>query len=80
MSGLSEPLSLLSSSLLFSSLLMATPNLIVLDLQSGTFFSAAGSVVLDWDALSSEELDVLVNGSDSERGELGEALGSPLSL
>ena len=42
--------------------------------------SAAAAVVLDWDALSPENQDTLIEGSDSERGELGAALGSPLSL
>ena len=51
---------------------------VLLDVTSGTFFCAADAVLLDTRALTPEELDLLNEGSDSERRDLGEERGTDL--
>jgi len=60
---------------------MSTHNLddfIICDLWSGTFFGAAGAVILDTRWLSKKKLKTLEEGSDSERIKLCEKHGSCL--
>lgn len=51
---------------------------VVLDCCSGTFFNASHAVLIDTDKLSSEQLDLLDNGSDFDRADLAEEVGIDL--
>lgn len=51
---------------------------VVLDLDSGTFFSAATSVILDTRRLTESQLEILNEGSDGERCDLASEYGSEL--
>jgi hypothetical protein len=53
---------------------------IVADLDSGTFFSAKGAVILDTRWLSPEELGRLNEGSDSERFDVLDHYGTYLDV
>lgn len=48
---------------------------IVMDLESGTFCGASGTVILDTRKLTPEELELLNEGSDAERSAIGNAYG-----
>lgn len=50
----------------------------VLDLDSGTYFSVSRAVLINSADLSEDELDVLENGSDMDRSELGDEVGTYL--
>jgi len=52
-------------------------NYVVLDLQSGTYFSAVNTVLINWEKLTDEERDVMINGSDTERCLLADTVGFP---
>jgi hypothetical protein len=48
---------------------------VIVDCASGTFFGADNAFLLDTRKLSEDELDILNNGTDDERGSLAEQLG-----
>lgn len=50
---------------------------VVLDFESGTYFSAANSVLINWSNLDQDQLDTMVNGSDTERIMLADQIGEP---
>jgi hypothetical protein len=50
---------------------------VVLDFESGTYFSAANSVLIKWSNLDEDQLDTMVNGSDTERIMLADQIGEP---
>lgn len=50
---------------------------VVLDLQSGTYFGASDAVLINWSKLNEEEMDTMINGSDTERVLLADQLGEP---
>jgi hypothetical protein len=60
---------------------MSTSNLdyfVICDRDSGTFFSASDAVILDTRWLNDEELEILNEGSDSERSDLCSSYGSDI--
>lgn len=48
---------------------------VVLDFESGTYFSAANSVLINWSNLDEDQLDTMINGSDTERILLADQIG-----
>ena len=48
---------------------------VVLDLESGTYFSAVNSVLINWSNLNEDQLDIMINGSDTERTLLADEIG-----
>jgi hypothetical protein len=48
---------------------------VVLDFESGTYFSAANSVLINWSNLDQDQLDTMINGSDTERIMLADQIG-----
>ena len=50
---------------------------VVLDFESGTYFSATNSVLINWSKLNDEQLDIMINGSDTERTMLADEIGEP---
>lgn len=48
----------------------------VLDLGSGTYFSASRAVIIELEKLSDEEIRIFEGGSDSDRVVLGETYGT----
>ena len=50
---------------------------VVLDFESGTYFSAANSVLINWSKLTEEQLDIMIDGSDTERTLLADEIGEP---
>ena len=50
---------------------------VVLDFESGTYFSAADSVLINWSNLDEDQLDTMINGSDTERILLADQIGEP---
>ena len=50
---------------------------VVLDFESGTYFSAVNSVLINWSNLDQDQLDTMVNGSDTERIMLADQIGEP---
>ena len=50
----------------------------LLDLESGTYFPARNAYLLDWRALSDEEIDTFCEGNDSDRREIAERHGVDL--
>jgi hypothetical protein len=48
---------------------------VIVDCASGTFFGADNAFLLDTRKLSEDELDILNNGTDDQRGSLAEQLG-----
>jgi hypothetical protein len=60
---------------------MSNPDLsyfIVMEPGSGTYFGAGSAVLIDTRRLSDAEQELLVEGSDSERGDLAEEHGVEL--
>lgn len=53
---------------------------VCLDIDSGTFFSAQDACLIDTRSLSPEELDLLDNGTDTDRALLGDKYGLPWSF
>jgi hypothetical protein len=51
----------------------------VLDAESGTWFSAERTVLIDSRKLSNEQIDILNSGSDNERCELADEVGKPIT-
>ena len=54
-------------------------NWIVLDTSSGTWFSTSNAVLLNYETLTSDEQEIMEEGSDSERNELGDIKGKSLA-
>ena len=52
---------------------------VVLDLESGTYFSAANSTLINWSKLNADQLDIMINGSDTERCMLADEIGEAYS-
>jgi len=50
---------------------------VVLDFESGTYFAASNSVLINWSNLTEEQVDTMVNGSDTERILLADEIGEP---
>ena len=50
---------------------------VCLDIDSGTFFSAENACLIDTRSLTTEELDLLDNGTDTDRALLGDKHGKP---
>ena len=48
---------------------------IVMDLDSGTYFSADGAVLIDTRELGEDQHEILLNGSDTELADLGSVKG-----
>jgi hypothetical protein len=57
---------------------MALENFLTVDLQSGTFFTAKYTYLLDTRRLSEQELDDFCEGTDSDRREIAERYGIDL--
>lgn len=53
---------------------------VLLDLESGTYFCAADTVLIHWDSLNEEQLDIMINGSDTERCLLADEIGVEFKL
>ena len=56
---------------------MKPENCIVLDLASGTYFSAVTAVLIEWSSLTEEQQDIIENSSDTERCLLADEVGIP---
>jgi hypothetical protein len=54
-------------------------NFVIVDPDSGTFFGANTAVILDTSSLSDDELDMLDNGTDGDRGDLATKMGAYIS-
>jgi hypothetical protein len=52
---------------------------VVLDLESGTYFCAANSTLINWSKLNADQLDIMINGSDTERCMLADKIGEAYS-
>jgi len=52
---------------------------IIVDIESGTYFSAENAVLIDWSRLNPSEIETFINGSDTERSELAEEIGRPVA-
>ncbi len=50
---------------------------VVLDFESGTYFPAINTVLINWKELTPEQEDIMVNGSDTERTLLADQIGFP---
>ena len=50
---------------------------VVFDIESGTYFCAANSVLINWSKLDGNQLDIMINGSDTERVLLADDIGEP---
>lgn len=50
---------------------------VVLDIESGTYFCAANSALINWAELNEDQLDIMINGSDTERCQLADEIGEP---
>lgn len=48
---------------------------VVLDIESGTYFCAANSALINWSKLDEDQLDIMINGSDTERCQLADEIG-----
>lgn len=48
---------------------------VVVDPDSGTYFAADSAILLDTTLLSDDESELLINGTDSDRGDLAAKLG-----
>jgi len=57
---------------------MHVDNFVALDLQSGTYFPAKNTYLLDLRLLSEQELDTFSEGTDSDRREIAERHGIDL--
>lgn len=51
---------------------------VLLDVESGTFFDAGNAVLIDTRTLTPDELELLNEGSDNDRGLLGSERGQRL--
>lgn len=56
---------------------MNLENYFVLDLESGTWFSAVNAVIIDWSKLTEEQRFIMEEGSDTERCLLSDEVGIP---
>ena len=56
---------------------MNLENYFVLDLESGTWFSAINAVVIDWSELTEEQQLIMEEGSDTEKCLLADKVGIP---
>lgn len=54
------------------------PPMLILDPESGTYFDAAGAVLIDPAALTPADLEILEEGTDSDRRALAAAHGRPV--
>jgi hypothetical protein len=52
-------------------------NYVVLDFESGTYFLASNSVLINWSKLTEDQIDIMINGSDTERTLLADKIGEP---
>jgi len=52
---------------------------VVMDLDSGTYFCAANSVLIDTRSLREDQQEALMNGSDSDISEVGFEAGAYLN-
>lgn len=52
---------------------------VCLDIESGMFFCASNAYIFDTRSLTENELDLLNDGSDSDRSELADTHGACLS-
>lgn len=50
---------------------------VVLDFESRTYFCASNSVLINWSKLNEDQLDIMINGSDTERCLLADEIGEP---
>jgi hypothetical protein len=48
---------------------------IVFDIESGTYFAAANTVLINWNTLNEEQREIMIEGSDTERVLLAEEIG-----
>jgi hypothetical protein len=48
---------------------------VMLDMQSGTYFCAADAVLINWEELTEDQRDTMINGSDGERCDLADDIG-----
>jgi hypothetical protein len=55
-------------------------NIVILDLDSGTYFAADTAVLVDWTALDDEQKEIMIEGSDTDRCLLADDVGIPLVL
>lgn len=55
-------------------------NYVVLDCESGTYFPAANTTLINWSTLTEEQKEIMIEGSDMQRCLLADEVGVPYIL
>ena len=61
--------------LTFNSTMENIQDYVVFDIESGTYFAAANTVLINWKTLNEEQREIMIEGSDTERVLLAEEIG-----